>query len=67
MPKVSLDYFFMSQADEKADERREVCQGRGEEGVWRGERNGVAGEGHVRGAEVVVTSGWRWRTHHPQE
>ena len=78
VPKVSMDYFFMSQADEKADKNplivmvdestgEKYARGRGEEVDWRGERNGVAGEGHVRGDEVVGTSGWRRRTHHPQE
>ena len=68
----------MSQADEKADKNplivmvdestgEKYARAVGKKGI--GEENEMEwpGEGHVRGDEVVGTSGWRWRTHHPQE
>ena len=51
VPKVSMNYFFMSQADEKADKNPLIVmmdESTGERSMpgpyWRGERNGVAGE-----------------------
>ena len=73
VPKVSMDYYFMSQADVKADKnplivmvdestREKYVRAVGKKGI--GEENEI--EWLVKEMSVG-TSGWRWRTHHPQE